>query len=113
MRTQASQEALVGQNQSASAADARSWGSIPESGRSPAVGRGTHSSFLAWEIPWTVGAGGLQSMGLRRVTHTREATGQLRELCSALSGDLNREEIQRSEGLCVHTELIHSADSRH
>ena len=113
MRTQASQAALVGQNQSASAADARSWGSIPESGRSPAVGRGTHSSILAWEIPWAEGAGGLQSRGLRRVTHTREATGQLRELCSALSGDLNREEIQRSEGLCVHTELIHSADSRH
>ena len=23
----------------------------------------THSSVLAWEIPWTEGAGGLQSMG--------------------------------------------------
>ena len=25
----------------------------------------THSSILAWEIPWTEEPGGLQSMGLR------------------------------------------------
>ena len=29
----------------------------------------THSSTLAWEIPWTEGPGGLQSMGLQRVRH--------------------------------------------
>ena len=28
-----------------------------------------HSSSLAWEIPWTVEPGGLQSMGLLRVGH--------------------------------------------
>ena len=27
----------------------------------------THSSIVAWEIPWTEEPGGLQSMGLRRV----------------------------------------------
>ena len=27
----------------------------------------THSSILAWEIPWTEEPGGLQSMGLQRV----------------------------------------------
>ena len=27
----------------------------------------THSSILAWEIPWTKGPGGLQSMGSQRV----------------------------------------------
>ena len=27
----------------------------------------THSSILAWEIPWTEEPGGLQSMGLERV----------------------------------------------
>ena len=27
----------------------------------------THSSILAWEIPWTEEPGGLQSMGSRRV----------------------------------------------
>ena len=26
----------------------------------------THSSILAWEIPWTEEAGGLQSMGLQK-----------------------------------------------
>ena len=29
----------------------------------------THSSILAWEIPWTEEPGGLQSMGLHRVGH--------------------------------------------
>ena len=28
----------------------------------------THSSILAWEIPWTEEPGGLQSMGSRRVS---------------------------------------------
>ena len=28
----------------------------------------THSSILAWEIPWTKEPGGLQSMGLQRTT---------------------------------------------
>ena len=29
----------------------------------------THSSILAWKIPWTEKPGGLQSMGLQRVRH--------------------------------------------
>ena len=29
----------------------------------------THSSLLAWRIPWTVEPGELQSMGLQRVRH--------------------------------------------
>ena len=29
----------------------------------------THSSILAWEIPWTEEPGGLQSLGLQRVGH--------------------------------------------
>ena len=29
----------------------------------------THSSILAWRIPWTEESGGLQSMGLQRVGH--------------------------------------------
>ena len=29
----------------------------------------THSSVLAWEIPWTKEPGGLQSMVLQRVRH--------------------------------------------
>ena len=30
-------------------------------------GTATHSSILAWRIPWTEEPGGLQSMGLQRV----------------------------------------------
>ena len=29
----------------------------------------THSSVLAWRIPWTEEPGGLQSVGLQRVGH--------------------------------------------
>ena len=28
-----------------------------------------HSKILAWKIPWTEEPGGLQSMGLQRVSH--------------------------------------------
>ena len=31
----------------------------------------THSSILAWKIPWTEEPGGLQSLGLQRVGHDR------------------------------------------
>ena len=30
----------------------------------------THSSILAWKIPWTEEPGGLQSMGSQRVGHS-------------------------------------------
>ena len=33
-------------------------------------GMATHSSILAWEIPWTEEPGGLQSMGSQRVRNT-------------------------------------------
>ena len=32
-------------------------------------GNGTHSSTLAWKIPWAEEPGGLPSMGLQRVGH--------------------------------------------
>ena len=32
-------------------------------------GMATHSSLLAWEIPWTEKPGGLQSKGSQRVGH--------------------------------------------
>ena len=34
-------------------------------------GMATHSSILAWRIPWTEEPGGPQSMGLQRVRHDR------------------------------------------
>ena len=41
-------------------------GSIPGSGRSLEKEMATHSSVLAWRIPWTEESGGLQSMGSQR-----------------------------------------------
>ena len=38
-----------------------SW--IPGSGRSPGEGMATHTSTLAWRIPWTEEPGKLQSIG--------------------------------------------------
>ena len=43
-------------------------GSIPGSGR-PLKGMATHSSILAWEIPWTEEPGRLPSIGSQRAGH--------------------------------------------
>ena len=32
-------------------------------------GMATHSSIIAWRIPWTEEPGGLQSMGLQSIVH--------------------------------------------
>ena len=52
-----------------SACNAEDLGSIPGSGRSPEKEVETHSSTLAWKIPWTEKPGRLQSMGLQTVRH--------------------------------------------
>ena len=41
---------------------ARDAGLIPGSGKSPGDSKATHSSILAWEIPWTEEPGRLKSM---------------------------------------------------
>ena len=51
----------------ANAGDTRDTGSIHESIRSLEEEMATHSSILAWEIPWTEDPCGLQSTGLQRV----------------------------------------------
>ena len=56
-------------NLPARAGDTRDLGSILWVERSQETKMATHSSILAWKIPWTEGPGGLQSMGLQRVRH--------------------------------------------
>ena len=46
-------------NSPANAGDSGDTGFIPGSGRAPGEGIATHSSTLAWKIPWTVDPGGL------------------------------------------------------
>ena len=46
----------------------------------------THSSIPPWEIPWAEEAGGLQSMGSRRVGYNLETEHALLQLsCKILS----------------------------
>ena len=55
------------------AGDAGDEGSIPWSGRFPGRGNATHSSILAWRIPWTEKPGGPQSWGRRDLDTTEHA----------------------------------------
>ena len=59
---------LVLKNLPAIAGDVRDEGSIPESGAEE-EGMATHSSILAWRIPWTEEPCGLQSIETQRVGH--------------------------------------------
>ena len=56
----------------------------------------THSSILAWEIPWTEKPGGLQSMGSQRVRH-----------------DLVTKQQQYSMVYMYHNFLTHSSINGH
>ena len=67
-------------NLPANEGDAGDMGSIPGLGRPLEKEMATHCGILAWEIPWRVEPGGLQSMGLQKVgydsvlmyTHTQK-----------------------------------------
>ena len=56
-------------NPPANAGDIRDVSLIPGLGRSLVKGMATHSSILAWRIPWTEEPGGLWSIRSRRVGH--------------------------------------------
>ena len=61
--------ALVAKDLPANARDRRDTGSIPGLRRRLEEGMATHSSILAWRIPWTDDPGWLQPMGLQRVRY--------------------------------------------
>ena len=60
---------LVVKNPPAKAGDIKNSGSIPELSQEDPLkeGMATHSSILAWRIPWTEVPSGVQSMGSQRV----------------------------------------------
>ena len=62
---------LVMKNPPASAGDARDAGSTLGQEDPLEEGMATHSSILAWRIPWTEEPGGLQSMGSQSRTRLR------------------------------------------
>ena len=59
----------VGKESACNAGDTGDVGLIPGTGRFLEEGMATHSSILAWRIPWTEEPGGLQSTGSQRVRH--------------------------------------------
>ena len=63
------QEGFPGGSGKESACTARDLDSISGLGRSLEKEMVTHSSVLAWRIPWTEKSGRLQSMGKQRIGH--------------------------------------------
>ena len=79
---------LSGKESSCNAGAAKDVDSIPGLGRSPGEDTATHSSILAWRIPWTEEPSGLWSGGLQRVGHFSAVwmlqTGQCGVVCVLL-----------------------------
>ena len=65
----ASPVTLLVKNPPANLGDIGNMGSLPGPGRSHGEDMATHSSILAWEIPWAEEPGGLQLVRLQRVGH--------------------------------------------
>ena len=49
----------------------------------------THSSILAWAVPWTEEPGGLQSMSSQRVRHDLVTTQQQQQIILHIKGTPN------------------------
>ena len=75
---------LVVKNPPANAGDKRGMGLIPGSGRSLEKEMATHSSILAWRIPWTEQPDGLHFMGFQRVGHDRSSLAGMHSLLYVL-----------------------------
>ena len=60
---------LVVKNLSAKAEDIETWVQALGWGDPLEEGMATHSSILAWRIPWTEEPGGLRFIGLQRIEH--------------------------------------------
>ena len=68
------------------AGDTGDAGSIPGLGRSPEEEMASHSSILAWRIPWTKEPDGLHSMGWQRVGHKLIQSGLILRLFQEATG---------------------------
>ena len=71
-----SQMVLAVKNPPANTGDMRDAGLISGWGRPLEEGMATHSSILAWKIPWTEEPGGLQTIGSQRVRHNSSDLAQ-------------------------------------
>ena len=62
-------------------------------------GMATHSSILAWRIPWTGEPGGLQSMGSQRVKHNWATNTETHVFCPPQRQRQADERLWRPEGV--------------
>ena len=53
----------------------------------------THSSIVAWKIPWTEEPGGLQSMGSQRAGHDSATEHTQKTFDTTLLGEWGRRDI--------------------
>ena len=67
---------LAVKNPPANTGDMRDAGLISGWERPLEEGMATHSSILAWKIPWTEEPGGLQTIGSQRVRHNSSDLAQ-------------------------------------
>ena len=76
-------------------------------------GMATRSSVLAYRIPWTEEPGGLQSMGLQRVTHNRSdlAHTHTRNHASGLNVQMRLMKLlKRQNSVCCRCKINVSVD---
>ena len=81
----------------ASAYDAGDLGSIPGSEDPLEKEMATHSSTLAWRIPWTEEPGGLQFTGSQRVEHDRATSPDLTSEFSTVYYDPHSQRVWHSQ----------------
>jgi len=62
----------------------------------------THSSILAWKIPWTEDPGGLQSIGLQRVRHDLATKLPLKSLQIINAGEKGNNKCCGEKGMLLH-----------
>ena len=72
----------------------------------------THSSIVAWRIPWMEKAGGLQSTGSQRVRHDFTFTFSGKKICLPMKEvqetwvqSLGRED-PLEEGMAIHSSIL-------
>ena len=70
----------------------------------PEDGMATHSSNLAWEIPWTEEPGRLQSVGLQRVVHDWESTQYTNQVY--VEYGITKSQTQLSDLTCTQAQEI-------